>query len=167
VREALIRLQKEGLVEVIPRHGMRVLPVSPADMKEIYEILSALVDGSRAAGEAPALRRGSPARARLARHGKSARADDPRPGRGRRPFHRQLIGSPATACRPGGAQLWDRVHRVRSRCLRPKRSTHQGAHGARRRIRAGDRAAPAMNRAHRERASRGCSRSGRYRLQHL
>jgi len=42
LREALIRLQKEGLVEVIPRHGMRVLPVSPADMKEIYEILSAL-----------------------------------------------------------------------------------------------------------------------------
>jgi DNA-binding GntR family transcriptional regulator len=26
LREALIRLQKEGLVEVIPRHGMRVLP---------------------------------------------------------------------------------------------------------------------------------------------
>ena len=29
VREALIRLAKEGLVEVVPRHGMRVLPVSP------------------------------------------------------------------------------------------------------------------------------------------
>ena len=29
VREALIRLRKEGLVEVVPRHGMRVLPVSP------------------------------------------------------------------------------------------------------------------------------------------
>ena len=42
VREALIRLQKEGLVDVIPRHGMRVLPVSPTDMKEIYEILTAL-----------------------------------------------------------------------------------------------------------------------------
>jgi DNA-binding GntR family transcriptional regulator len=30
VREALMRLAAEGLVEVIPRHGMRVLPVSPA-----------------------------------------------------------------------------------------------------------------------------------------
>ena len=42
VREALIRLQKEGLVEVVPRHGMRVLPVSPADMAEIYTVLTAL-----------------------------------------------------------------------------------------------------------------------------
>ncbi len=42
VREALIRLANEGLVEVIPRRGMRVLPVSPNDMKEIYEILTAL-----------------------------------------------------------------------------------------------------------------------------
>ena len=42
VREALMRLQQEGLVEVIPRHGMRVLPVSPTDMREIYQILTAL-----------------------------------------------------------------------------------------------------------------------------
>ncbi|HJS33396.1 MAG TPA: GntR family transcriptional regulator [Alphaproteobacteria bacterium] len=42
VREALIRLQDEGLVEVIPRHGMRVLPLSFDDMKEIYEILTSL-----------------------------------------------------------------------------------------------------------------------------
>jgi hypothetical protein len=41
----------EGLVEVIPRHGMRVLPVSPTDMREIYEILTALgVHGRRTAG---------------------------------------------------------------------------------------------------------------------
>ena len=42
VREALLQLQNEGLVEVIPRHGVRVLPVSPTDMREIYEILTAL-----------------------------------------------------------------------------------------------------------------------------
>jgi DNA-binding GntR family transcriptional regulator len=42
VREALVRLQSEGLVEVVPRHGMRVLPVSPSDMREIYQILTAL-----------------------------------------------------------------------------------------------------------------------------
>src|ERR1044071_5104736 len=42
VREALIRLEREGLVQVIPRHGMRVLPMSAADMREIYEVLSAL-----------------------------------------------------------------------------------------------------------------------------
>lgn len=42
VREALIRLQAEGLVELIPRRGARVLPISYADMKDIYEILTAL-----------------------------------------------------------------------------------------------------------------------------
>lgn len=39
VREAVIRLQDEGLVEVIPRRGMRVLPLSADDMREIYEVL--------------------------------------------------------------------------------------------------------------------------------
>jgi DNA-binding GntR family transcriptional regulator len=42
VHEALMRLQQEGLVEVAPRRGMRVMPVSPTDMREIYEILTAL-----------------------------------------------------------------------------------------------------------------------------
>jgi len=42
LREALIRLQNEGLIEIIPRHGMRVRPVSATDMKEIYEVLTAL-----------------------------------------------------------------------------------------------------------------------------
>ncbi len=40
--EALLRLQSEGLVEVIPRRGVRVLPISASDMKEIYDILSLL-----------------------------------------------------------------------------------------------------------------------------
>ena len=39
VREALIRLQDEGMVEVVPRRGMRVLPLSAIDMREIYEVL--------------------------------------------------------------------------------------------------------------------------------
>lgn len=42
VREALIRLQAEGLVELIPRRGARILPVLASDMQEIYEILTAL-----------------------------------------------------------------------------------------------------------------------------
>ena len=37
VREAAIRLSKEGLVEIIPRKGIRVKPVSVNDMKEIYD----------------------------------------------------------------------------------------------------------------------------------
>jgi len=42
VREALVRLEQEGLVEILPRHGMRVLSISPEDMAEIYEVLTAL-----------------------------------------------------------------------------------------------------------------------------
>lgn len=42
VREALIRLEKEGLVEILPRRGMRVVPIAPEDMREIYEVLTSL-----------------------------------------------------------------------------------------------------------------------------
>lgn len=42
VREALIRLKHEGLVELIPRRGLRVVPVLADDMKEIYDVLTSL-----------------------------------------------------------------------------------------------------------------------------
>lgn len=42
VREAMVRLEQEGLVDVRPRHGMRVLPVNAADMREIYQVLTSL-----------------------------------------------------------------------------------------------------------------------------
>jgi DNA-binding GntR family transcriptional regulator len=42
VREAMVRLQQEGMVEIRPRHGMRVLPVSLDDMREIYDMLTVL-----------------------------------------------------------------------------------------------------------------------------
>lgn len=42
VREALIRLQHEGLVDLVPRRGMRVVPMVAADMKEIYDVLTSL-----------------------------------------------------------------------------------------------------------------------------
>lgn len=39
VREAMLLLAAQGLVEVRPRRGMRVLPLSAKDMAEIYDIL--------------------------------------------------------------------------------------------------------------------------------
>ena len=42
VREAIIRLAEDGLVEVRPRHGMRILPISAKDMADIYVILTEL-----------------------------------------------------------------------------------------------------------------------------
>ena len=42
VREALLRLEGQGLVEVRPRKGVRIMPISPNDMAEIYDILTEL-----------------------------------------------------------------------------------------------------------------------------
>lgn len=42
LREALLRLELEGLVEVSPRRGMRVLPLTAADIADIYQVLSVL-----------------------------------------------------------------------------------------------------------------------------
>jgi DNA-binding GntR family transcriptional regulator len=41
-REALVHLESEGLIEIWPRHGMRVKYVSIADLREIYQVLMAL-----------------------------------------------------------------------------------------------------------------------------
>jgi len=57
VREAMVRLEQEGLVELRPRHGMRVLPISADALADIYEIITAL---EGAAAEAAA-RRGASA----------------------------------------------------------------------------------------------------------
>jgi DNA-binding GntR family transcriptional regulator len=38
VRDALLRLQVEGLIEVLPRKGYRVRPISVADVGELYEM---------------------------------------------------------------------------------------------------------------------------------
>jgi DNA-binding GntR family transcriptional regulator len=46
VHEAIIRLQEEGLVRVLPRRGVVVCPISPEDMREIYEVIIALETAS-------------------------------------------------------------------------------------------------------------------------
>ncbi|MGI9371806.1 MAG: GntR family transcriptional regulator [Hyphomicrobiales bacterium] len=42
VREALIRLEREGLVEILPRKGMQVIAISADDMREVYEVVAVL-----------------------------------------------------------------------------------------------------------------------------
>ncbi|MDE1182190.1 GntR family transcriptional regulator [Paraburkholderia sp.] len=42
VREAAIRLQSEGLVQIVPRHGIRIVPTSISDIKHIYQVLISL-----------------------------------------------------------------------------------------------------------------------------
>ena len=42
VREAALTLEGQGLLELRPRKGLRILPVSPQDMREIYDVLTEL-----------------------------------------------------------------------------------------------------------------------------
>ncbi len=162
VHEALVRLQAEGLVEVVPRHGMRVLPVSPTDMREIYEILTAL---ECMAAELLARRRPSDAELEplvqaSAAMDRALAADDLDSwARADEQFHAQLVEL------AGNKRLqatvmnhWDRAHRARmfSLRLRPKPVNSTQEHRALvERLRAGDAEGAVMvNRAHRERANR-------------
>jgi DNA-binding GntR family transcriptional regulator len=42
VREALLRLQSEGFVEIARGRGIRVLPLSAGDMRDIYQVISGM-----------------------------------------------------------------------------------------------------------------------------
>lgn len=42
IHEAAILLEAQGLVEVVPRRGVRILPLSAGDMEEVYAILTEL-----------------------------------------------------------------------------------------------------------------------------
>jgi len=161
VREALIRLAHEGLVEVIPRHGMRVLPVSPSDMREIYVVLTALESAA-----ADLLAQRKPADAELAPLVEATRdmtqalaADDLEAwAAADERFHRNLVELAGNRTLIDAvARLGDRSHRARmfTLRLRPKPVHSTREHMAMlERIRAGDaRGAVEVNRAHRERAS--------------
>ena len=162
VREALVRLQSEGLVEVVPRHGMRVLPVSPVDMREIYEVLTALECMA-----AELLGRRRPSDAELQPLLRASEAMDRALGdddldawaSADEQFHRQLLELAGNRhLQATVMNHWDRAHRARmfSLRLRPKpvNSTREHMQLVER-LRAGDgEGAAAVNRAHRERASR-------------
>ncbi|WP_417258708.1 GntR family transcriptional regulator [Celeribacter sp.] len=42
IREAALMLESQGLLEMRPRKGVRILPVSASDMREIYDVLTEL-----------------------------------------------------------------------------------------------------------------------------
>jgi DNA-binding GntR family transcriptional regulator len=149
-------------VEVVPRHGMRVLPVSPSDMREIYEILTALecMAAERLAAQrpdaatlAPLLAATADMETALARDDLDAwAAADER-------FHAGLIALAGNRrLEATVSHYWDRAHRARMFSLRlrpkPEHSTREHRELVQR-LAAGDAAgAAAVNRAHRERASR-------------
>lgn len=162
VREALIRLSQESLVEVVPRRGMRVLPVSPNDMKEIYEILTAL---ESMAAELLAARKPSEAELKplIAATNEMAKALEKNDldawAAADELFHARLVTMAGNKkLLDAVMSFWDRAHRARMFTLRlrqpPENSTKE--HMALvDRIRQGDPAgAAAVNREHRQRAGR-------------
>jgi DNA-binding GntR family transcriptional regulator len=176
VREALIRLANEGLVEVIPRHGMRVSPLLPSDMQEIYVVLTAL---ESAAAEILAARR--PSAAELKPLADATRAmtlalkndDLDAWAAADERFHQGLVQLAGNRTLVDAVQrIADRAHRARMFSLRlrpkPERSTHEHTELLGR-IQAGDVAgAVALYRAHRDRASRELlAIFERYRINHL
>jgi DNA-binding GntR family transcriptional regulator len=42
IREAVLMLESQGLLELRPRKGVRILPLSPEDMAEVYDVLTEL-----------------------------------------------------------------------------------------------------------------------------
>lgn len=162
VREALLRLQNEGLVEVIPRHGVRVLPVSSIDMQEIYQILTALecMAAELVAARQPNAEELAPLVEASKAMDKALKADDLDAwAAADERFHQQLVEL------AGNRQLqatvlnyWDRAHRARmfSLRLRPKPVNSTKEHMQMvERLRAGDpEGAARVTRAHRERARR-------------
>ena len=161
VREALLKLASEGLVEVMPRHGTRVLPVSPDDMREIYEMLAAL---EPMAAELVARKKLPAADLKplvdASRDMTSAlRADDLDAwAEADERYHRLLIALAGNRLLADAVQgLWDRAHRARmvTLRLRPKPVNSTAEHSAIvDAIRAGDAATAArLYRGHRERGS--------------
>lgn len=139
VHEAIIRLQEDGLVRVLSKRGVLVCPLSPEDMREIYdviiaiesmaaELLAALPDAQRAI-VADALEEATAEmeKALLRSDAKAwAAADDS--------FHRILVARCGNSRLHRMAQtVTDQAHRARMLTLR-LRSKPVGSAAAHRRI---------------------------------
>ncbi|MFM7011902.1 MAG: GntR family transcriptional regulator [Betaproteobacteria bacterium] len=176
VREALVRLQAEGLIDLIPRHGMHVLPVSATQMAEIYELLTALeclAVEKIARGKLPTNKIQVLINATDAMEEALERDDLQSWAVADEAFHAELIALAGNKTLEANVlSLADRVHRARmfSFRLRPKPLASPQDHRIFvERIIAGDIAgAIAANREHRERASHELlAIFSQYKFQHL
>ncbi len=162
VREAMVRLRQEGIVEIRPRHGMRVLPISPADMREIYEVLTSLEGTAAALVARRGLAAGELAALKTAVHDMDAALDGndlQAWAEADEHFHSLLVGFCGNGRLAGTiGQFQSQAHRARllTLSLRPKPVTSNRDHEALvRAIEAGDPdEARRIHCEHRERAGR-------------
>ena len=162
VREALIRLEADGLVELIPRRGVRVLPLRAEDMREIYEVLIALE-----AEAAAAFAETQPEETRLVRLIEATDEMDRALAQGDRDawaeadnrFHQEVLALHGNRRLIGVAKaLSDQAHRARVTTLKLRDLTQTSSDEHRQIIRALKNGDPATARkafrAHRDRAVR-------------
>jgi DNA-binding GntR family transcriptional regulator len=161
VHEALVRLHAERLIDLVPRHGMLVLPVSPTDMREIYEVLTALecMAAELVARRKPGQKALAPLVEATDDMERALEVDDLEAwAAADEQFHAALLQlADNKLLAEAVMKHWDRAHRARmfSLRLRPKPVNSTREHRALvARLKAGDAEGAAReNRAHRERAS--------------
>ncbi len=162
VREALIRLEAEGLVRLIPRRGALVLPVRPEDMREIYEILTALEPEAAAtlAESEPGEGVLDPMERAVAEMEAALEADDLDLWAGADDrFHRALLAAQRNRRLAGiVSALYDQAHRARVITMRMRGGLRQSTQEHREildHLRRGDASGTRrLFRAHRKRAAR-------------
>lgn len=126
VREAMVRLEQDGLVELRARHGMRVLPLSATDLSEIYAVLTALEGAAAETAARKGLSDGEIANMRQAvtdMDAALARDDLHAWSAADERFHRLLVHAAGNKRLAAVLdQLWDQSHRARMATLqlRPK-----------------------------------------------
>lgn len=129
LREALVKLQNEGLIQIVPRRGIRVVALTVADMGEIYDLLQCLE------AHAARLIARRPDRAAIVREldglvGEMRRAltaDNLEAwGEANERFHRRLVAGAGNQRLEQYCQnLLDQSHRVRVFTLRLRRPPHR------------------------------------------
>ncbi|MEL6609243.1 MAG: GntR family transcriptional regulator [Pseudomonadota bacterium] len=128
VREALTRLEAQGLVVLRPRRGARIVGLSPTDMDEIYEVLTALeaTAARRAAGRGLAPEDLAPMQTAIDAMDAALRANDlPAWADADDDFHRALVvASGNQRLIEAVARYSDQVRRARMVTLRLRPMPH-------------------------------------------
>lgn len=65
VHHAIVRLEQDGWIQLLPRRGLQIAPISPADIHDVYETLLVLEVAAAGRLATLALRDGDPALAAL------------------------------------------------------------------------------------------------------
>jgi len=114
VREALVRLQSEGLVNIFPNRGFQVRPLVTSELEEIFSLRLMMEPGAAAAGARLATEaEQQAASAALERLNKALAAADQSPaGQLNRNFHLQLL---VPRVQPVAAEILGRLHTLAQR----------------------------------------------------